>query len=152
MTIWLSAGECDMNRNSKVDFQVMPLKGRYNLQASPPRSVGWSIKGWPMVPVCIDSWVAEHSELKLGKPQANWDKLVALSVDVMVETGAAILEAVNDREGIGFLTPWLWHKWKTNSFQAIVILASYKRHRFSPWVGKIPWSRKWQPAPVFLLG
>ena len=24
------------------------------------------------------------------------------------------------------------------------------RHRFDPWVGKIPWSRKWQHAPVFL--
>ena len=22
---------------------------------------------------------------------------------------------------------------------------------FDPWVGKIPWSRKWQPTPVFLL-
>ena len=21
---------------------------------------------------------------------------------------------------------------------------------FNPWVGKIPWSRKWQPAPIFL--
>ena len=27
-----------------------------------------------------------------------------------------------------------------------------KRHRFNPWVGKIPWSRKWQPMPVFLPG
>ena len=26
------------------------------------------------------------------------------------------------------------------------------RPRFNPWVGKIPWSRKWQPIPVFLLG
>ena len=25
-----------------------------------------------------------------------------------------------------------------------------QRHRFHPWVGKIPWRRKWQPAPVFL--
>ena len=25
-----------------------------------------------------------------------------------------------------------------------------RRHGFSPWVGKIPWSRKWQPTPVFL--
>ena len=24
--------------------------------------------------------------------------------------------------------------------------------RFNPWVRKIPWSRKWQPAPVFLPG
>ena len=27
-----------------------------------------------------------------------------------------------------------------------------KRHRFDPWVGKIPWRRKWQPTPVFLIG
>ena len=25
-----------------------------------------------------------------------------------------------------------------------------RRHRFNPWVGKIPWRRKWQPTPVFL--
>ena len=25
-----------------------------------------------------------------------------------------------------------------------------KRYGFDPWVEKIPWSRKWQPAPVFL--
>ena len=23
---------------------------------------------------------------------------------------------------------------------------------FDPWVGKIPWRRKWQPDPVFLPG
>ena len=27
-----------------------------------------------------------------------------------------------------------------------------KRHRFDPWVGKIPWRTKWQPTPVFLPG
>ena len=27
-----------------------------------------------------------------------------------------------------------------------------KRCRFDPWVGKIPWSWKWQPIPVFLPG
>ena len=26
------------------------------------------------------------------------------------------------------------------------------RDGFDPWVGKIPWRRKWQPAPVFLPG
>ena len=25
-----------------------------------------------------------------------------------------------------------------------------KSSRFDPWVGKIPWRRKWQPTPVFL--
>ena len=28
----------------------------------------------------------------------------------------------------------------------------HKRHRFNPWVGKIPWRRNWQPTPVFLPG
>ena len=27
-----------------------------------------------------------------------------------------------------------------------------RRHGFDPWVGKIPWRRKWQPALVFLTG
>ena len=26
------------------------------------------------------------------------------------------------------------------------------RSGFNPWVGKIPWRRKWQPTPVFLPG
>ena len=29
---------------------------------------------------------------------------------------------------------------------------SWKRHEFNRWVGKISWSRKWQPTPVFLPG
>ena len=24
--------------------------------------------------------------------------------------------------------------------------------RLDPWIGKIPWRRKWQPVPVFLPG
>ena len=27
-----------------------------------------------------------------------------------------------------------------------------KRHRFHPWVGKIPWRRKWELTPVLLPG
>ena len=27
-----------------------------------------------------------------------------------------------------------------------------ERHRFNPWVGKMPWRRAWQPTPVFLPG
>ena len=27
-----------------------------------------------------------------------------------------------------------------------------RRQEFNPWVRKMPWSRKWQPAPVFLPG
>ena len=27
-----------------------------------------------------------------------------------------------------------------------------RRHRFDPWVGQIPWKRKWLPTSVFLPG
>ena len=32
------------------------------------------------------------------------------------------------------------------------ICLQWRRPRFNPWVGKIPWRRKWQPPPVFLPG
>ena len=28
----------------------------------------------------------------------------------------------------------------------------HNRHRFDPWVGKVPWKWAWQPTPVFLTG
>ena len=28
----------------------------------------------------------------------------------------------------------------------------HKRSGFDPWIGKIPWRRKWQPTPEFLPG
>ena len=32
------------------------------------------------------------------------------------------------------------------------ICLQWRRPRFHPWVGKIPWRREWQPTPVFLPG
>ena len=39
-----------------------------------------------------------------------------------------------------------WLSGKKSAYQC----RRHRRHRFNPWVGKIPWSRKCQPAPVFL--
>ena len=39
----------------------------------------------------------------------------------------------------------MWCSDKESSCQA-------RRHRFNHWVGKIPWSSKWQPTPIFLPG
>ena len=33
-----------------------------------------------------------------------------------------------------------------------LILKVWGENLFDPWVGKIPWSRKWQPTPVFSPG
>ena len=41
-----------------------------------------------------------------------------------------------------------WHSGKELSHQCW----RCKRCGFSPWIGRIPWRRKWQPTPVFLFG
>ena len=33
-----------------------------------------------------------------------------------------------------------------------LLMQETQRHGLNPWVRKIPWSRKWEPAPVFLPG
>jgi len=38
------------------------------------------------------------------------------------------------------------------TFRQERIYLQCRRHGFNPWVGNIPWSRKWQPTPVFLPG
>ena len=45
---------------------------------------------------------------------------------------------------------WLprWHSGRESACQC----RRHKRHKFDPWVGKIPWRRKWQPTPVSLPG
>ena len=48
-----------------------------------------------------------------------------------------------------FLTLLLpWHSGKESACQP----RRCRRWGFDPWVGKIPWSRKWQPTPVFVSG
>ena len=41
-----------------------------------------------------------------------------------------------------YLLPW-WLRWQS-------ICLQWWRPGFDPWVGKIPWRKKWQPTPVFL--
>ena len=40
------------------------------------------------------------------------------------------------------------YRWLTDKESA----CQYRRHKFHPWVRKIPWRRKWQPTPIFLSG
>ena len=39
-----------------------------------------------------------------------------------------------------------------SAVKILLAMQEGRRLRFNPWVGKIPWRRKWQPTPVFLLG
>ena len=51
-------------------------------------------------------------------------------------------------EGLVGYSPW-GHK---ESDMTEPLHYTTKRGKFNPWVGKILWSRKWQPTPVFLPG
>ena len=43
--------------------------------------------------------------------------------------------------------PRLWEGGKESTCQC----RKHKRSELEPWIGKIPWRRKWQPTPIFLL-
>ena len=45
---------------------------------------------------------------------------------------------------------WLGFPAGASGEESISQCRRLKRRRFKPWVGKIPWSGKWQPAPIFL--
>ena len=49
---------------------------------------------------------------------------------------------------------WLWTKglWWGFPCSSVGKDLQCRRHRFSSWVGKIPWRRKWQPTLIFLPG
>ena len=49
-----------------------------------------------------------------------------------------------------YMSPWL-HCW-VSSKESACQCRRRKRPGFDPWVGKIPWRRKWQPTPVSLPG
>ena len=56
-------------------------------------------------------------------------------------------ERDRERQILSVLTPtWLAQLVKNLPASA----GRHKRYGFKPWVGKIPWSRKWQPTPLFL--
>ena len=58
--------------------------------------------------------------------------------------GAVLLQYYLALSAIHFRLPrWLSGKGST---------CQCRRRGFDPWVGKIPWRRKWQPTPVFLPG
>ena len=65
----------------------------------------------------------------------------------------------------GFTVVCLLHVIKNSVRKSLIVISLYPgchsgkesicqcvRHGFDPWIGKIPWKRKWQHTPVFLPG
>ena len=64
-------------------------------------------------------------------------KLLVHTFDMTNSLIASLISGIRRYE-----LPW-WHRGKDSDCQC-------RRYRFNPWVGKIPWRRKWQATPVFL--
>ena len=83
--------------------------------------------------------------------QGPWGQLfVALPVLILKSTdltsfsaGVFILKQLHDLLGL---------LWELSGIEPACDAGDARRHKFDPWVGKIPWRRKWQPTPVFLPG
>ena len=72
---------------------------------------------------------------------------VTSSRDLDITTRVLILEIGGFRG--------MWESWASQVAQWSKILTQCRRRRrhiIDPWVGKIPWRRKWQLTPVFLPG
>ena len=61
-----------------------------------------------------------------------------------------------DSKGLSFFSLWLRRPLGfpggTSGKESACQCRRHGRRRFNPWARKTPWRRKWQPAPVFLLG
>ena len=64
-----------------------------------------------------------------------------LSFLMVMQNGIITLD-----DSIAGLPRWCWGK------ESACQCRRHKRHRLDPWLGKIPWSRKWHCTPIFLPG
>ena len=74
----------------------------------------------------------------LHEVQKQGEKCAVFGVRMMVTLGNRETDKPSDKISL----PW-WLSGKESFCQCW-------RCRFDPWVGKIPWRRKWQPTPIFL--
>ena len=74
--------------------------------------------------------------------------------------GAALLTYVTSLEWLYLFESWFnfWSEytdsklWLPRRLSGKESSCQCGRLRFDPWVGKIPWRRKWEPSPVLLTG
>ena len=132
-------------------------------EASPQGSIG---REGVSLPIWGEQWESSSPHAEQGRPlsasllaccccfpdsPSHKQALKKLSKQILlVLKTRAILFWMPPHTEIRYLSYGL-PRWSSNKESACEC-RRLKRHRFSPWVGKIPWRRKWQPTPVFLPG
>ena len=80
--------------------------------------------------------------------EGSHQNLMMLAPDLSIPSSRtpSIISVVDKPLSPQWLPRWLSSKESTCQCRRC------QNHRFDPWVRKIPWSRKWQPTPIFLPG
>ena len=91
------------------------------------------------------------------KPRVGWFERIALKhiYITMCKTdgGNPKLVLCDSLEGWDRSSRGRGHMYTYGQFlRGLSVCLQWGRPGFDPWVGKIPWRRKWQPTPVFLPG
>ena len=111
------------------------LKRLSVMQETPVQSLGW--------------------EDPLEKEMATHSNILAWRTPWTEEPGR-LQSTGSQRVGHDWATslslPWDGLPWQLNGKEPACQCRRCQRHRFDPWIGKIPWRRKWQPTPGFLPG
>ena len=90
-----------------------------------------------------EAWRAGiHGVAKSRTRLSDWSDLIWITISYLtVSMGPEFSSSL----------PWLVLGFSSGS-DSKESTCKWRRPRFSPWVGKIPWRREWQPTPVFLPG
>ena len=142
------AGSQAKNRGGFLSGRLQVRLGKVLAPSDLGGSGWWGSESLAWLPIIPLYWwlhypfqVPEIQVLSRWFLKGNFWKLIKIALGFEEEWGFVLLYSSTE----GF--PW-WLSGKESSCQC----RRCRRHRFDSWEGKIPWRRKWQPAPVFLPG
>ena len=106
----------------------------------------WVLSRFSHIRLCAILWtVASQAPLSMGfSRQKYWSGLWCPPPGYLPNSE---IKPMSSALAVSFFTtglPWWLRQWS--------VCLQWGRTGFNPWVGKIPWRRKWQPTPVFLPG
>ena len=96
----------------------------------------------------MSPWIRGPEECSLGPPLPRVTFTELLMSELTPQCPLKVIQKVQSLENYSFINCDL----RCFPGGLAVKICQCRRCRFDPWVGKIPWRKKWQPTAVFLPG